>query len=708
MKNKFILFILLFTCFSFLHAQNKVMNVFLLKALRNDAARAYPVLVKGNVAYVKQFTESHHGLFKYNCGEVSSIVLTGTDLTLLAKTGKVSRIEYYERTARPLDDSSLVKNNLLKIHSGQSPLPQAYDGTGVTFGLVDTGIDWSHPDFKDSTTNKTRIKWIWDQNKPLAPNTPQPYNYGQEWDNTKIDSGFCTHDDTYEMGHGTKVAGIAAGNGNTNTIYKGHAPKADIICVALDFNATGPVVLDGINYLVTKANAIGQPFVLNLSIGDYFGSHDGKDLQAQAIDALFANVPGRSVVAAAGNAGHIPFHLGYSLSQDTNLTFMQTTNPQTQMLLYADTNNYKQAKFTVGVHDDGGTWRYVGNIGFRDINSCLGTTVSDTVKNASGQRIGIVETTAGIQGGTYEMLVNIVADTINYYWTLEHTGTGSFDAWNFDFYSGALPPLITLPKMFFYKKSDSLQTLCTSFQCSDDVITVANYTPRTGHISCEQTFWSMPGPYDTLLFYCSRGPTRDNRLKPDIAATGDNILTTCHLGLAYLIVINFPGNNQSVTEDTMHIIFQGTSSASPSVAGFAALYLQKNPTSTNQQVKNAITGCARQDYFTGSNLPNVSWGYGKLDGYNAMLCGSTGIQDPVYNELKVYPNPGSGEIYFDFESNPGEVDIRFYSILGAAVKSTHVNQKNTPVFVGNLPQGLYLYKILKGSSLLGEGKFIKE
>jgi len=708
MKNRITLLIIIVAGFSALKAQNQVMNVFLLKALRSDATKSYPVLVKGNIAFVKQFTEARQGLFKYHCGEISSIVLTGSDLTLLAGTGKVSRIEYYERTAKPLDDSSIVKNNILKIHNGVSPLPQAYDGTGVTFGLVDTGIDWNHPDFKDSTTNKTRIKWIWDQTKAVAANTPQPYNYGQEWDNTKIDSGLCTHDDIYDVGHGTKVAGIGAGNGNTDSIFRGHAPKADIICVALNFSATGPVVLDGINYLVTKANAMGQPFVLNLSIGDYYGSHDGKDLQAQAIDALFGNVPGRSVVAAAGNAGNYSFHLGYGLSPDTNLTFIQTTNPQTQFLLYADTANFKQAKYSIGVHDNGGTWRYVGNIGFRDIFACLGTTVSDTLKNASGQRIGIVQTTGSIQANTYEILFDIVADSINYFWTLESTGQGNFDAWNFDFYNGPLPSLITLPRMFFYKEPDSLQTICSSFQCSDHVITVANYTERTGHISCQHSFWQMPGPYDTLLFYCSRGPTRDNRIKPDIAATGDNILTTCQLFLCNYMAVTFPTTNQVITEDTMHITFSGTSSACPAVAGFVALYLQKNPTATSLQVKNAITACAMQDYYTGSALPNNSWGYGKLDGYNAMTCGTSMTSNPNYGYIQVFPNPAHDEIQFSLGNVAGVSELKLYSILGNEVKSVSTGQKNIRVFVGNLPQGLYLYKILNGSSLVGEGKFIKE
>ncbi len=710
MRSYRITFILPLLCLcTALFSQSTRMNAYLIKALAKDATQSYAVLVKGNVSYIKQFTESHQGLFKYNCGEICSIVLKGTDIQLLAKTKQVSRMEYYEAGhVRPLDDTSIIKNNLLKIHNGQTPLPQAYDGTGVTFGLVDTGIEWRHPDFTDSTTGKTRIKWIWDQNHAIAANTPQPYNYGQEWDNTKIDSGLCPHNDFYDVGHGTKVAGIAAGNGNTNAIYKGHAPKTDIICVALNFSSPGPVVLDGINYLVSKANAMGQPFVLNLSIGDYYGSHDGLDLQAQAIDAMFANVPGRCAVAAAGNAGNYPFHLKYNLGTDTNFTFIQTTAAASQFLAYADTNTFKLSKYSIGVYNPT-TLEYIGNIGFRGINSCLGTLITDTLKNSNGDRIGYVETAGDIIGSSYELYIGISMDSTSYLWTWENTGTGFLDAWNFDFVSSGLPTVGTLPRMQYYKRGDTLQTICTSFQCSDEVITVVNYTTRTGHVTCNQVFVTDAGPYDTLLFYASKGPTRDLRQKPDIASTGDNILTTGMLFLCDYIAVNFTSpQNDIVTEDTMHMGFSGTSSSCPAVAGFVALYLQKNPTATSTQIRNAITGCAKVDYFTGTNLPNTHWGYGKLDGYNAMLCGTSSVQTLTQEELRVFPNPGHSEINFAFANEPGEIDLKLYSLLGAEIKSVRTSQKNLSLYIGNLPQGLYLYKISKENTLLGEGKFIKE
>jgi subtilisin family serine protease len=693
-------------------AQQAQMNVALVKALHNNPTETYPVLIKGNVAVVKQFTAEHKGVFKYSTGSVSSVILTGQAIQQLAKNPQIKQIEYYVNHVRPLDDTAIIKNNVLKIHSGVSPLPQAYDGKGIIFGFIDTGIDFTHPDFKDST-GKSRIKWLWDQTKATAANTPQPYNYGQQWNNQEIDSGLSTHQDLYAFGHGTRVAGVAAGNGNFNAVYKGIAPKADIMCAAVDFNSAGPTVLDGLHYLVAKATAANKPFVINVSLGDYYGSHDGQDLQSLAMDSLMANIPGRCIVVAAGNAGNTPFHLQYHVNADTNFTFMRNTSAnEFSYGIFADTANFKNVHYTIGVYDST-NFKYQGNIGFRDITSCLNTVISDTIKY-SGKRVGIVKTSAARNGKTYELDIDIIADTIaiGSFWTLETTGSGFFDAWDFEYLPVNQIPttLASMPKMVYYKAPDILQTICTGFQCSNEAITVANYNERRGFTSLGGVYSTLVGPFDTLEYNSSAGPTRDGRLKPDIAATGENIMAPGTLSLCKWNAINYP-NQGIISKDTMYMIFGGTSAASPNVAGVAMLYLQKNPTATNRDIKQAITTCPKQDYFTGTNLPNNSWGYGKLDGFEALTCNmhTTAIKSVLKNdEVLVYPNPAQQQIQFVFNNDMGSADVIVYSLLGEQVYNTHAYTNNVNIPVQQLADGLYLYKILKNNTLVAQGKFVKQ
>lgn len=708
MKRLLFLSLLSLSLFVSAWAQVAKMNPALLMELKKIDRQNIALLVKGNPSIVKDFTESHKGLFKYTAGNICSVILPKEFVSLLSENNQVKRLEYYINRTKPLDDTSIIKSNVLKIHNGAAPLTQSYNGSGTIYGMVDTGIDFTHPDFKDSN-GKTRVKWLWDQAKPNASNTPQPYNYGQEWNNNKIDSGYCTHQDFISYGHGTKVAGVAAGNGNSTPLYKGIAPAAEIMVVAVDFNSNGPTILDGINYIVSKASAENKPFVINLSLGDYYGSHDGNDLQTQAIKALFANIPGRAVVAAAGNAGNVAFHLKYNVTADTNFTIMQNTSSSEFIYgIFADTNNFKNARYTIGVYN-ASTFQYEGNIGFRKINSCLGTVKADTLRY-NGNRIAIIQTAADINAGTYELDIDIQQDSVGYFYTLETTGSGLFDAWDFEYLKkNQLPPtLANIPRMQYYKEPDSLQTICTGFQCSEEVITVANYTERTGFISLGGAFSPQPGPYDTLAYNSSRGPTRDGKIKPDITSPGDNIVTPGNVFFCHDNAVNYPGPG-IISEDTLHMKFDGTSAASPGVAGVALLYLQKNPSATNHEIRDAIRNCALQDHYTGSNLPNVSWGYGKLDGFNALLCNQTmGVSKNIFSSgISVYPNPAQTQLTF-IVPNEKETDINMYSVLGEKVKIIHASSTNISVPVSDMAKGLYLYEVYTGTQLISKGKFIKE
>src|ERR1019366_1533224 len=101
---------------------------------------------------------------------------------------------------------------------------------------------------------------------------------------------------------GTASCGIAAGNGNGSPGHKymGVAPNADLIVVALDFNSnSSTLITDAVDYIYAKAVLLGEPCVINLSLGDYYGSHDGLDLQAQMMNNLLMAQPGRAMVGSA-------------------------------------------------------------------------------------------------------------------------------------------------------------------------------------------------------------------------------------------------------------------------------------------------------------------------------------------------------------------------------------------------------------------------
>ena len=624
--------------------------------------------------------------FHYQAGNISSISGTILSIKQLSSLKNIIRIEYAQHHLQLMSDTAHIRNRIKNIKTGLSPLSQSYDGNGVIVGIIDSGTDFNHPDFKDANGN-SRIKYLWDMAKPLAVNTPTSFGYGQEWNNTQIDLGLCTHNDVASYGHGTNSSGIAAGNGFSVNKYEGMAPKADIIVVAIDFNKPGNLIADALQYIVTKSQLLNKPLVVNASVGDYNGSHDGTDLETQLINNLVSNIPGRALVAACGNAGRSKFHVGYNIvNTDTNFTWIKNTSSIIRLSEYADTSQIKNVIYSVGVTRPNFT--DVGATSFKLYNYALNTVKRDTIYRNT-KRIGIIESVASINSfGVYELSILINADSLNYLWSIAHTGVGRIDSWDFDYVTSNIPPSFIYPKITKYKIADTLQTIVSGFQCSDEVIAVANYIDRNKYIDVSGNAQTKPETPGQLHESSSTGPTRDNRIKPDIAATGANIMAALPLSLLATYIAS---SSTVVAQGGYHRTAGGTSAASPVVAGLAALYFQRNPTATNQQLKQAIINCAYNDFYTGVNLPSNRWGYGKLDGYATIMCGEVFDNVKILSNeeiIQVFPNPLSSETNLIF-SNAESKKIKLYNSSGQIVMEDNCQAINYSLKRNNLASGLY-------------------
>ncbi len=685
MKACFTFFILVFVIAQ-AYSQS-ILNTELIRKINDMPPSAIlNVLMLTKPASEPNFSAFPDTKLRYKAGNIYSVSSSIQSIKEIAQLPYIIRIEYTQHKLQLMADTAVVRNRIKDIKLGVSPLTQAYDGTGVTVGVIDSGTDFTHPDFKDSNGN-SRIKFLWDMNKPLAANTPTPFGYGQEWTNTDIDNGLCTHDDMAHYGHGSNSSGIAAGNGLSINHFEGMAPKADIIVVALDFGRPGFTIADALQYIITKSQTLNQPLVVNASVGDYYGSHDGTDLESQMISGMIANVPGRAMVAACGNGGGTPFHIGYNTTAiDTNYTWISDNGSNIYLDEYSDTLQIKNVFYSVGVNN--GNLTDLGNTPFRPYNYALNTIMRDTIYNNTN-RIGIIESIASINSfGVYELSYNIIADSLNYYWRIEHTGQGRIDSWNFNYITGTMPTPAEYPDIINYKMADTIQTIVSGFHCSDEIISVANYVNRKIYQDVNNNTQTTSETAGQISQTSSLGPTRDNRIKPDIAASGATILTTGAMAMLPNLIANAP---QVVALGGFHVTAGGTSAASPVVAGLAALYLQKNPTATNQQVKQAILNCAYSDGFTTTNLPNNQWGYGKLDGFAAMNCGNvvTGINSSKGNQgIRISPNPMSTEatIWFDKEE---ALEINVYNTTGQLVFNDQSKASTYRLKRNNLPAGLY-------------------
>jgi subtilisin family serine protease len=698
----------------------KKLNLSLVKMINEPGAAAgnqINLLVKGNVNALKAFVENVEGEFRYNYGDISSVIIPVNKVAELSGKSWAKRIASPMNNYVALNDTMRSLNNVNAVHQGAAPLTQSLKGKNVIMGILDTGVDFTHPDLQDST-GQTRILHLWDQTLSTAPNTPQPFGYGQEWTGPEINIGLASaHNDIPYFGHGTHVSGIAAGNALANGTNMGVAPESDLIEVAFNFNDnTHFTYADGVNYIFTKASQEGKPCVINASLGDYYGSHDGQDLESQMISNMINQQPGRVMVAAAGNSGTIEFHLGYQVTSDTSWTWLvhNSAYPVLYLQIWADTADFNNVDYTIGADANTTSASFSGQLPFTSMSNHLGIFTADTLFSPFGNRIGIIQGFGSIQGSAYLMEYVIMPDSTSYLWRLTTTGSGKFDMWKFldgtgqsGFVTSPLPPSSVVPDIVNYMLPDANQTIVSGFQCLENVIAVGNFGNRSEYIDVNGSTYSSPTTTPGVIAGSSSwGPTRDGRIKPDISASGGIMLSCGELSL----LNTWAGSAQAnkVAQGGKHFRDGGTSSSSPVVAGIAALYLEKYPNATAMDVKNALLQCAIEDSITGFNLPDNVYGYGKLDGHATITnCGLTGISENsnVLNNL-VHPNPvlKGNNVFVDLDGN--EESLEVYDVTGRLLNNYKIPAGSTQYSISteSLVPGIYFLITLENGRAVSSYK----
>ncbi|MGI6010226.1 MAG: S8 family peptidase [Ruminococcus sp.] len=238
-------------------------------------------------------------------------------------------VEYVEKPKRLFFalDLSRTAACINQVQSGLFDLT----GNGVWVACIDSGIDYSHPDFL-YPDGSSRILYLWDQTIPGNP--PAGYNLGSLYTKEDIDRALRSENRMEVVpsrdfsGHGTSVMGAAAGNGAASGgIYRGAAPQSDLIVVKLgtageDSFPRTTELMQAVDFVVRLAAQQRMPVAINLSFGNAYGSHSGDSLLETYLDSV-ASV-GRSVICAGtGNdaalGGHHSSVLQEGRPQDVHL-----------------------------------------------------------------------------------------------------------------------------------------------------------------------------------------------------------------------------------------------------------------------------------------------------------------------------------------------------------------------------------------------------
>lgn len=645
-------------------------------------------------------------------GNILTARLTLDEIKALTNDSAVEFIQAGYRVRPTLDESvPSVKGD--KLHN-EKP---AAKGKGVIIGIIDTGLDYDHLDFRydkdgDGIEESTRVLYLWDQTETNDGAEPEGASYGTEYTRAQIEkdiaagcqveeSDECLVQERDEVGHGTHVTGIAAGDGSAaNSKFIGMAPEAEIIFVKTTYYENQ--IIDAVQYVFEKAQALGRPAVVNLSLGGHFGPHDGSSGFEQGLNQLLGR-PGQIIVTSAGNEGNDKIHAGCRFFSDCQADGGIIGNKASYRFIVGPDNraflNFwypPQAIYTVTVESPDGLSASVITGQSATRRSARGEMDIDNASSGTDPRNGLNPLTISLNG-----TVNGDAWTI----TIEaHKDGGRFDGWP------------GLSSMGHFEEGDTLMTVSEPAN-APALISVGAYTTKEKWESIQGKPFQFQehSKSGEIAVFSSHGPTRDGRIKPNLTAPGTAIISTLAAESAFATE---EGYRSLIAPDGQHSALQGTSMAAPHVTGAIAMMLQSNPHLTAYEALQQLQKSAYDDSFT-QVCPDLRdtrvqplawcWGTGKLEAQRSVdTAGLAPAQFGTRPQIKVGPNPAKERVIFFYSLPPlneegllaKSADLVIYDIRGKIVHqralsltSSRAEWNLTDEQGRLLPNGLYIFVV---------------
>lgn len=462
-------------------------------------------------------------------------------------------------------------------------------GEGVMLGIIDTGIDYLNPIFRNMD-GSTRIAGIWDQTIQTG-DPPEGFLYGTEYTRGQINEAVRSErsmeivPSVDEDGHGTFIAGVAAGGENVEEGFLGAAPKATLGIVKLKeakkylkqfyfiddktkCYQENDIML-GIRYLSLLARKNEMPLVICIALGTNQGDHNGTSPLGHLI-SNYADVNNTVMILGAGNEANQRHHY-YGKEKELN-------RPESVEIRVAE----GVTGFTMEM------WTDIPNI----------FTVS--IVSPGGERIPFVPLRQIEEGHVYKFVFENTTVYIDYRLFVERTNSElifirmeepSAGIWKLEVearrladgeYHIWLPVKEFLSGEVYFLLSDP-DTTVTEPGCVMNGITAAYYN----------------GGNNSIAIDSGRGYTRNETIKPDFAAPGVEVLSAAK-------------RNQFVRRSGSSIATAVTAGASVLLMEWLYYRMGRRNVDTLQIRNLLLLGTERVD---SEEYPNRRWGYGAINLY---------------------------------------------------------------------------------------------
>ena len=542
----------------------------------------------------------------------ATMVTASVPIDRIAQVCRVAGVRQVSvsQVAEMCNDSALVDAQVVSVAQGDG-FRMPYDGNGVIVGVIDTGVDFNHINFRDAQGNSRVVAAYLPQDSTgVAPIIDGDTLPGSHYV-TPQQIALLTTDDP-EMSHGTHTTGTAAGSCMNG--FQGVATGAQLVICAMP-SLYDTDIANSLKYIFDYADHVGLPAVVNMSFASIDGPHDGTSPMCQLFDELSG--PGRIISISAHNSGYSNLHLTYNFKQPTDTlstTIDAYSGYNSNVSFWSSQGHRHQVALTVIDKTNKCVvleMPYFTNMAPDSVLEC--TMDSIDVWNEYVKGDFQFATAVEESDRSHSILVSRVKplDTKRYRLGLKVVSDcdPKFHAWM----GGGTLFNAVVPGQKNGTKAGTISDFCTG----EKPISVGAYITKQEYpLATGGTFVSPRAtPMHDISYFTAWGPDASGKARPDICAPGMVTISSASRYDTISSIIN--ATNLSFFHTSQGIDYPygacyGTSMSAPVMTGTIALWLQAKPDLSPDEIHDILDHTAVRDAFVIAGDAR-RWGRGKLD-----------------------------------------------------------------------------------------------